>query len=202
MKPRMRRIKLERHAQRITAFALIFLPGLLVFLILCPLRSIPVQGQARSSLQVGSVSFSDGGTIPNRHTCDGEDVSPALHWSHPPAGTKSFAVVMNDPDAPVDFTHWMVYNILPGVLGLAEGASARGGMPQGSAEGTNDFRRLGYGGPCPPPGKPHRYVIRLYALDIRLDLPPGATRKQLDAAIERHILAEGQIAGIYQRAGQ
>ena len=159
MKPRMRRIKLERHAQRITAVALIFLPGLLVFLILCPLRSIPVQGQARSSLQVGSVSFSDGGTIPNRHTCDGEDVSPALHWSHPPAGTKSFAVVMNDPDAPVDFTHWMVYNIPPGVWGLAEGASARGAMPQGSAEGTNDFRRLGYGGPCPPPGKPHHYVF-------------------------------------------
>lgn len=200
MKPQIRRIKPERRARRITAFALIFLPSLLVFLILWQLRWVPVQGQARSSLQVGSASFSDGGTIPNRHTCDGEDVSPALHWPHPPTGTKSFAVVMNDPDAPVDFTHWIVYNIPPGVWGLAEGASARGGMPKGSAEGTNDFRRLGYGGPCPPPGKPHHYVIRLYALDIPLDLLPGATRKQLDAAMERHILAEGQFVGIYRRA--
>jgi Raf kinase inhibitor-like YbhB/YbcL family protein len=181
---------------------MLFLPSLVVFVLLWQWRSVPVQGQARSRLQVSSVSFSDGGTIPSRYTCVGEDVSPALHWSHPPPGTKSFAVVMDDPDAPVDFTHWIAYNIPPGVLGLAEGASAQAAMPHGSAEGTNDFRRFGYAGPCPPPGKPHHYLLRLYALDIRLDSPPGATRKQLDSAIERHIVAEGQIIGIYQRASQ
>ena len=109
---------------------------------------------------------------------------------------------MNDPDAPVDFTHWIAYNIPPDVSGLAEGASAQAAMPDGSAEGTNDFRRHGYAGPCPPAGKPHHYVFRLYALDIRLDSPPRTTRKQLESAIERHIVAEGQIIGIYQRASQ
>jgi Raf kinase inhibitor-like YbhB/YbcL family protein len=109
---------------------------------------------------------------------------------------------MDDPDAPVDFTHWLAYNIPPGVRELAQGASAQAAMPHGSAEGTNDFRSLGYGGPCPPAGKPHHYVFRLYALDIRLDLPPGAARKQLDSALERHTLADGQIIAIYRRTNQ
>lgn len=202
MKLQTRGINAEGRATRTTVVAVLFLASLPVFVALWQLRSVPVEGQARSPLQVGSVSFSDGGTIPSRYTCDGEDVSPALHWSHPPTGTKSFAVVMNDPDAMVDFTHWLAYNIPPDVRELALGASVQAAMPHGSAEGTNNFRRLGYGGPCPPPGKPHHYVFRLYALDIRLDLPPGATRKQLDSAIEGHIVAEGQIIGIYQRASQ
>ena len=202
MRAQMRRIKYERCARRIPVFAILFFPGLLVFVILGQLRSVAAEGQARSSLEVSSASFSDGGTIPSRYTCDGEDMSPALKWSHPPAGTKSFVVVMNDPDAPIDFTHWMVYDIPPGVFGLTEGALARGAMPKGSAEGTNDFNRPGYGGPCPPVGKPHHYVFRLYALDIRLDSRPGATRKQLDSAIARHIVAEGQIIGTYQRASR
>jgi Raf kinase inhibitor-like YbhB/YbcL family protein len=202
MKPQTRSIKVQGRARRITIFALVFLPSLLVFVILWQLRSVAVQGQARSRLEVSSASFSDGGSIPRRYTCDGEDISPTLKWSHPPAGTKSFALVMDDPDAPANFTHWMVYDIPADVLELTEAASARGAMPKGSAEGTNDFNRPGYGGPCPPPGKPHHYVIHLYALDIRLDLPPGATRKRLDSAIERHRVAEVRIIGIYRRASQ
>jgi Raf kinase inhibitor-like YbhB/YbcL family protein len=178
------------------------LPSLLVYLFLWQLPLVPAQGQARSSLQVSSASFSDGGSIPQQFTCDGADGSPNLQWPAAPAGTKSFAIVMDDPDAPVDFTHWLVYNIPPGVHELTQGASAQAAMPRGSAEGANDFRRLGYGGPCPPAGKPHHYGFRIYALDIRLDLPPGAARKQLDSAIKQHIVAEGQIIGIYQRTNE
>jgi Raf kinase inhibitor-like YbhB/YbcL family protein len=158
-------------------------------------------GARPGALLVRSSSFSDGGSIPRRFTCDGAGDSPNLQWPVVPAAAKSVAIVMNDPDAPVDFTHWLVYNIPPGVRGLAEGASQQA-MPQGSAEGINDFMRPGYGGPCPPAGKPHHYVFRLYALDIRLDAPPGATRKQLDSAIERHVIAEGQIVAMYRRASK
>ena len=202
MKPQALIIKPKGHARRITVFAVLFLPSLLTSVILWQLRSIPLQSQTRSSLQLGSASFSDGGAIPRRYTCGGADASPNLQWPATPAATKSFAVVVYDPDAPVDFTHWLVYNIPPEVRGLAEGASARIAMPKGSAEGTNSFGRLGYAGPCPPPGKPHHYVFRLYALDIRLNLAPGATRRQVDSVIERHIVAEGQIIGIYQRASR
>jgi hypothetical protein len=181
---------------------MLFLFNLLVFLFLWQLPLVPAQGQARSSLQVSSASFSDGGSIPQQFTCDGADDSPNLQWPAAPAGTKSFAIVMDDPDAPADFTHWLVYNIPPGVHELAQGAPAQAAMPRGSAEGANDFRRLGYGGPCPPAGKPHHYVFRIYALDIRLDLPPGAARKQLDSEIKQHIVAEGQIIGIYQRTNE
>jgi hypothetical protein len=137
--------------------------------------------------------------IPRRHTCDGANLSPHLQWQSSPAGTKSLAIVMDDPDAPIDFTHWLVYNIPSGVRELAEGASTQGAMPQGSAEGRNNFGRLGYGGPCPPPGNPHHYVFRVYALDLLLHLPPGASKKQLDAAMQLHIVSQGQIVGIYRR---
>jgi Raf kinase inhibitor-like YbhB/YbcL family protein len=181
---------------------MLFFPSLLVFLILWQLRSVPAQGQARSPLPMSSASFSNGGSIPQQFTCDGADLSPQLEWHSAPPGTKSLAIVMDDPDAPMLFTHWLVYNLAPGVRGLPQNASTHAASHQGAAEGTNSFGRFGYGGPCPPAGKPHHYVFRLYALDIRFDLPPGATRKQLDSAIERHILAEGQIIGTYQRASQ
>ncbi len=108
---------------------------------------------------------------------------------------------MDDPDTPTDFSHWLVYNIAPGVRELTEGASTEGAMPQGSTEGRNDFGHSGYGGPCPPRGNLHHYLFRVYALDRLLDLPAGATRKQLDAAIGGHIVSQGQIVGIYQRTG-
>jgi Raf kinase inhibitor-like YbhB/YbcL family protein len=193
--------KMKRIApglKRICVFASVSLSCLLASVLLWRL-SEPVQVQARASLWVRSSSFADGALIAGRLTCDGANLSPQLHWQSAPRGTKSFAIVMDDPDTPTDFTHWLVYNFAPGVRELAEGASTEGAMPQGSAEGKNDFGRPGYGGPCPPRGNPHHYVFRVYALDLLLDLRPGATRKQLDAAIDGHIVAQGQIVGIYQR---
>lgn len=164
--------------------------------------SEPVEGQTRAVLAVSSSSFPKAGSIARRYTCDGANISPQLEWQNPPAGTKSFALVMDDPDTPSDFTHWLIYNISFRVRQLPEGASPRGSLPAGSREGANSFGRSQYGGPCPPPGNPHRYFFRLYALDLQLDLPAGATRQQLEAAISGHILAQGQIVGTYQRSAQ
>ncbi|MGH9588896.1 MAG: YbhB/YbcL family Raf kinase inhibitor-like protein, partial [Terracidiphilus sp.] len=127
-------------------------------------------------------------------------VSPSLDWSGAPASTKSFALILHDPDAPVDFTHWLAYDIPPGVHRLAEGASNDGAMPPGSAEGLNGFRKMGYGGPCPPEGKPHHYLFLLYALDTNLRLPAGATREQVQSAMRSHIVATGGLAGTYGRS--
>jgi len=155
--------------------------------------------QSGATLRIESSSFFDGGAIPGRLTCDGAGDSPNLHWPSPPAGTQSLAIVMHDPDALVDFTHWLAYNIPGSVRQLPEGASTRGAMPQGSQEGMNGFDRIGYGGPCPPGGNPHHYIFRLYALNALLDLPQGATRRQLESAMSGHILAQGHIVGIYKR---
>lgn len=189
----------------------ICLPGfkrILVAVFLCPLavlfacRHEPelAQGQPAQPLRVESSSFANGGSIPAGNTCDGADISPALKWSVPPAGTRSIAIVMHDPDALFDFTHWIVFNIPPGIQSLPEGASEQGGMPQGSSEGVNDFNEPKYGGPCPPGSKPHHYVFHVYALDLRLNLLEGASRKQLDPAISGHILAGGEITGTYRRS--
>jgi Raf kinase inhibitor-like YbhB/YbcL family protein len=150
-------------------------------------------------LELKSASFSEGGDIPSHYTCEGADVSPNLEWSGAPADTKSFALILHDPDASQDFTHWVAYNIPAGVHELAEGASTDGAMPNGSAEGMNDFHKRGYGGPCPPPGKPHHYTFLVYALDTILDLPPGVNREQLQDEMQGHILAEGKLVGLYQR---
>jgi hypothetical protein len=199
MNPEKREIGLRRRAGSIIAAASLILAGLWFFFLWNGRLGV-VGGQAGEHLQVQSGSFADGGMIPRQFTCDGADASPALAWKNVPARTKSFALVMNDPDAPIDFTHWVAYNISPGASELAEGASGNGAMPPGTAEGTNSFGSQGYGGPCPPPGRPHHYVFRLYALDGQVSLPSGATRDQLESAIRRHILAEGQIVGLYRRA--
>lgn len=201
MKPEMNKIDRGPFLKRIFAFAIVLFSCLLASVLLWQ-RSEPAHGQTRASLWVRSASFSDGGAIPSDHTCDGADLSPQLQWQSAPAGTKSVAIVVDDPDAPADFTHWLVYNIAPGVRDLPQSASTHAASHQGAAEGTNDFGSDGYEGPCPPPGRPHHYVFRVYALDRLLDLPPGATRKQLDAAMSGHILAQGQIVGTYQRMGR
>jgi Raf kinase inhibitor-like YbhB/YbcL family protein len=180
------------------AFAVAVLCCLLVSILLWQ-GSEPVDGQVHAVSWVRSKSFSDGRAIPRQYTCDGADISPQLEWPAAPANTKSIAIVMDDPDAPIDFTHWLAWNIAPQVRELAEGASQQGTMPTGSLEGENDFGKRGYGGPCPPRGNPHHYFFKVYALDILLDLPGGATRKQVDAAMSGHILAQGQIIGTYQR---
>jgi len=201
MKPEMSNIDRGPSFKRIFHFAIVLVSCAVASVLLWQ-PSEPVHGQERPTLRVRSASFSAGGSIPRNCTCDGADLSPQLQWQSAPAGTKSFAIVMDDPDAPIDFTHWLVFNIPPGVRELAEGASQQGAMPHGSVEGRNDFGRPGYGGPCPPRGNPHHYVFRVYALDLLLSLPPGATTKQLDAAMDRHILSQGQIIGIYRRTGQ
>lgn len=172
---------------------------MLVFLFSRAHRSNATEVEAGESMQLKSASFTDGASIPSQYTCDGAGVSPSLEWSGAPAATKSFALVVHDPDAPVDFTHWLAYDIPADVHQLAEGASSGGTMPHGAAEGVNGFRKAGYGGPCPPAGKPHRYIFLLYALDQNLGLAAGATRDQVESAMRSHIVASGRLVGTYGR---
>jgi Raf kinase inhibitor-like YbhB/YbcL family protein len=152
------------------------------------------------TLQVSSPAFQEGETIPKQYTADGKDVSPALRWSGAPEGTKTFALVCEDPDAPRGvWTHWVVYNLPADTPELREGVPPDGELPGGGRQGKNDFGKTGYGGPSPPRGKPHRYFFKVYALDTALDLPAGATRAQLLAALKGHALAEGQLMGLYGR---
>ena len=151
-------------------------------------------------MKIESKSFPTGGDIPSRFTCDGENLSPALSWSAPPQGTQSLALIADDPDAPVGtFVHWVLYDLPAGTQELPEAVPASADLPSGGRQGTNDFGRLGYDGPCPPPGKPHRYFFRLFALDRKLDLRSRASRSDLDRAMKGHILAQGEVMGRYRR---
>ena len=144
-------------------------------------------------MELTSTAFADGGPIPERYTCDGDDVSPPLAWTAPPAGTVSLALCVDDPDAGrYPFTHWLAWGLATAAGGLGEGEAAPG-------EGRNDFGARGYRGPCPPSGKPHRYVFRLFALDAELRLGPGDRRLSFDAAIEGHVLATAELAGFHAR---
>ncbi len=154
---------------------------------------------AQKSFQLDSSGFKYGATIPRQFACDGEDVSPHLHWSDPPAGTVTYALVMDDPDAPSGtWVHWVIWNI-GGGHGVVENFPRTSELPEGARQGRNDFGKIGYNGPCPPPGKTHRYFFRVYAVDIKLDLPAGATRAKLDSALKGHILAEAEYMGTYRR---
>jgi Raf kinase inhibitor-like YbhB/YbcL family protein len=151
-------------------------------------------------MELSCSAFSDGSAIPKPFTCDGKDVSPALAWRGAPAGMKSFALICDDPDAPRGtWVHWVLFNIPADASDLAEGVPAAKTLPCGARQGTNDFRKIGYGGPCPPPGKPHRYFFKLYALDAVLELKEGASKQQLLEAMKGRILAETQLMGIYKR---
>jgi Raf kinase inhibitor-like YbhB/YbcL family protein len=155
---------------------------------------VPSGGTAMA-FELTSAAFKAGDAIPRKHTCDGDDRSPPLAWTDPPGGTKSFALVCDDPDAPRGtWVHWVVYAIPPSTRGLPEGGPADGSRP-----GTNDFRKTGYGGPCPPPGPAHRYVFKLHALDATLDLAPGATKAALEKAMEGHVLGRAELMGRYAR---
>ncbi|HET89398.1 MAG TPA: YbhB/YbcL family Raf kinase inhibitor-like protein [Chloroflexi bacterium] len=146
-----------------------------------------------------SDAFAPGEPIPPQYTCDGDDVSPPLQWTDPPPGTQSLALIMDDPDAPVGtWVHWVVYAIPADARGLDESLPPDAELPDGSRHGRNSWRRNDYGGPCPPRGT-HRYVFKLYALDMTLDLRAGATKKQLLQAMEGHILAQAELMGTYQR---
>jgi Raf kinase inhibitor-like YbhB/YbcL family protein len=152
------------------------------------------------NIQITSPAFAEGQPIPEKYTCAGPDVSPPLQWANAPTGVKSFALIADDPDAPGGtWVHWVIYNLPPATTALAESTPQLPELPDGAKQGVNDFRQTGYGGPCPPPGKPHRYFFKIYALDTLLDLKSGATKKELLKTMEGHVLAEGQLMGTYQR---
>jgi Raf kinase inhibitor-like YbhB/YbcL family protein len=155
----------------------------------------------KTVMQLTSTAFLTGKPIQGKYTCDGPDVSPLLQWSEPPAGTKSFALICDDPDAPMGiWVHWVIYGLHAAMRELPEKVATTEVLPNGAKQGLNDFRRVGYGGPCPPPGGPHRYFFKLYALDTELPLTPRATKRDLLRAMSDHILAEAQLMGTYRRA--
>jgi len=148
-----------------------------------------------------SPAFADGAAIPSQYTCDGTDVSPPLAWRDAPVGTVTFALIVDDPDAPAGtWTHWVLYNLPAAVAELPENVAKVESLDLGGArQGRNDFHRPGYGGPCPPPGPAHRYVFTLYALDTVLKLRSAAQIKDLEAAMQGHTLGTAQLAGKYAR---
>ncbi len=151
-------------------------------------------------LSLSSTAFKGGERIPVKYTCEGQDVSPPLTWSEPPQGTQSLTLIVDDPDAPGGaFTHWVLFNIPPDSGELPEAVPTQAQLSSGALQGKNDFGKIGYGGPCPPPGRLHRYCFTLYALDRVLDLKAGVSKKQVLDAMQGHILAQEQLIGTYQR---
>ncbi|MGH9777984.1 MAG: YbhB/YbcL family Raf kinase inhibitor-like protein [Candidatus Acidiferrales bacterium] len=152
------------------------------------------------AFEIKSSAFAKGGDIPRKFTCDAQDVSPALNWSEPPKGTLSFALIMDDPDAPVGtWVHWVLYDLPATARSLPEGALKDALAADGAQLGKNSWDRLGYGGPCPPPGPAHRYFFKLYALDGKTNVRPGATKAELEKAMQGHILAQAELMGRYKR---
>src|SRR5688572_1977030 len=151
-------------------------------------------------MEITSSAFANETEIPKKHTCQGDDISPALSWKNVPAGTKTLALIVDDPDAPdpnapkMTWVHWVLFNIPPNVTALAEGATS---LPEGTKEGLNDWKPAGYRGPCPPIGR-HRYFHKVYALDVALDLTKP-TKAALEQAMEGHILAKAELMGTYQK---
>ena len=151
-------------------------------------------------MELKSSAFRSGADIPRKHTCDADDVSPQFSWSNVPSGTKAFALIADDPDAPGGtWVHWVIYDLPAATHELGEGMNKNETLANGGKQGVNDFRKVGYGGPCPPPGKPHRYFFKLYALDAATNLKPRATKQQLLAAMKGHILGEAELIGRYKR---
>ena len=146
-----------------------------------------------------SSAFQNGGSIPKKFTCEAADVSPELTWSGAPEKTQSFALMADDPDAPMGtWVHWVIYDLPPNTTKLAEGVPNQEQAASG-AQGKNSSGKIGYGGPCPPPGKPHRYFFKLYALDRKLNLKPGARKPEVEAAMKGHVLAQAELMGKYGR---
>jgi Raf kinase inhibitor-like YbhB/YbcL family protein len=152
------------------------------------------------AFEIKSPGFNQGRAIPKKYTCEGPDVSPQLIWTDPPVGTKSFVLIVDDPDAPKGvWVHWVVYDLPAEARQLPEGVPNQETLSDGSKQGINDFKRIGYGGPCPPPGRLHRYFFKLYAVDKTSGLPLKATKRLVLDAIQGHTLAEAQLMGTYKR---
>ncbi|NUM73118.1 YbhB/YbcL family Raf kinase inhibitor-like protein [candidate division KSB1 bacterium] len=150
-------------------------------------------------MELKSLVFDAGGSIPKKYTCDGPDLSPPLIWNTVPDRTQSLALICDDPDAPMGvWVHWVIFNLPADARELPEGVPPQKMLPNGAKQGLNDFRRIGYGGPCPPSGE-HRYFFKLFALDAKLDLEAGAKKADLLKAMEGHILSESKLMGKYRR---
>ncbi len=172
-------------------------------------RSARTRGQASNviseggralSMAVTTTAFPPGGAIPPNYTCDGADVSPDLSWSGAPAAVQSFALIADDSDAPAGtWTHWLIWNIPAQSTGMPKSVPTNETLADGARQGRNDFQRIGYSGPCPPAGKPHRYFFRLYALNDKLDLRAGANRYELEEAMKGGVLAQGELMARYGR---
>jgi Raf kinase inhibitor-like YbhB/YbcL family protein len=172
-----------------------------VALLLLPiLTSHAADPPPRATLNITSSGFPAEGMMPAKYGCEGANASPALSWTGVPAGAKSLVLICDDPDAPGGtWVHWVLFNLPANTSALAEKVDTAPMLPSGARQGVNDFGKIGYSGPCPPPGKPHHYFFKLYALDIRLGLKPGATKKELLQAMDGHIVGEGLLMGKYQR---
>lgn len=170
------------------------LPLVVIAHLLTPGAVMGKEVKKMTTLTITSQAFSDKGMIPARFTCDGQDVNPSLEWGITPTGTRTLALIMDDPDAPVGtWVHWVVWNIQPETRHIKENS-----VPAGALQGLNSWKRTVYGGPCPPSGT-HRYYFKLYALDTALDLPRTAAKAELELAMHGHILAQGEIMGTYRR---
>jgi len=158
------------------------------------------QAMIEEKLILSSSGFAEGETIPVRYTCDGEDLSPPLAWTGAPAETQAFALICDDPDAPVGtWDHWIVFNLSAEMTSLPEGVNTKDELGKSLCHGRNSWKRTGYGGPCPPPGKPHRYFFKLYALSAPVDLPDNTTKAELLEAMKPLVLASANLMGIYGR---
>lgn len=170
-----------------------------VIFVCAVLSIVPVFGREGGAMTLQTSAFSHGEAIPRVYSCDGENVSPPLRWSDAPDGTKSFALIMDDPDAPGGtFVHWVYYDIPAAIQEVPKGVDNKAKPSAGGTQGKNSFGKVGYGGPCPPGGE-HRYFFKLYALDSQLNLEPGISKSELLKAMEGHILEETQIMGTYAR---
>lgn len=173
--------------------------ALVILLIVLSSGCIAKEEQNIEKISISVDGFNEGDMIPDKFTCEGKDVSPPISWTGIPAGTKSIALIMDDPDAPGGiFVHWVLYNLPADTLTLPENMPPNKTLSDGIIQGMTDFGRTGYGGPCPPPGKPHRYYFKVYALDRKIDLPM-ASKSQVESAMKGHILAQGELMGKYQR---
>lgn len=160
---------------------------------------IDPSGGTAMEIKITSPAFEEGGLIPRKYTCDGDDVSPPLAWTGVPSNAATIALISDDPDAPMGtWVHWVLFNLPATESSLPEAVPPEKELKSGARQGRNDFRRIGYGGPCPPGGT-HRYFFKIYALDTALNLPAGATKAELLKAMEGHILAQGQLMGKYRR---
>ena len=173
----------------------------LVFLLFATMSAVILMttGGIAMAMELRSTAFADGSRIPGKYTCDGSDVSPPLAWNGVPAGTKTFALISDDPDAPSGmWVHWVMWNIPASATSLGENFSKEPTLRDGTRQGMSDFRKPGYGGPCPPSGT-HRYFFKIYALDTVLELPAAADKARLETAMKGHILAQAQLRGTYSR---